>query len=278
MSMIAQISPLIARLRKMRLNPFALAAIAGMVLCISTRAGAAEQFDINKTDAEIARRLKRISSLAANPSGDPKALETANSELLSYMRKVCTNKALLTDSLKQAKNNGLMLAGSSDGKLRYFTWDTMTGGTMHFYDSLVAYQGGNQTFCKELNNVSSADEGNPGVCYTQVDSIADKSGKTVYLVRSQGIYSGRDHSLSIDSMSINGNELKPVPFFFTKTKRLSSIGYSVSSSDYDPSKELIQLTDQNRTLKIPVVTTDGQATGRFLKYRFDGNKFVFQEK
>ncbi len=256
----------------------ATATFAVLALALGTAlntAGAADS-ELEKIDSTISQNLKNIIDLATNHPGEFDSLKKANDKLLAYLKQVCRNKKMLAAPLKQAVDNGLTVATAPDKKVRYYTWDTQTGGTMHFFAAVVQYEGNNRIVCEDLNERKSIGdaEGDPGFRYSKVDQVNTKD-KPVYLVFYEGIYSGKDRSFAIEANSIIEDKLKPTPFFYTKTKQLNSISYTVSSAEYNPESELIRLTNKGQTLQIPVITTDGQPTGKFLTYHFDGTKFVF---
>lgn len=236
--------------------------------------------DTNQIDKQLTSMLQKISTYGQNQADDYEKLEATNDEILKLLKKSSIDPHMMKAPLKESTENGLSAFVSDDKKLRCYCWDTMTGGTMHFFYSLIAYDvGNNKIKCNVLNPSNKNSEGeDPGSCFEGVDTIKTTDGKTVYLVRDLFVGSGMIHGRSITAYTIANGKLIEYPFFQTSKKLLKSINFGFG--EYSDEAE-IKLSSDKKTLKIPVIkpTEDdtGSATGKYLNYVFNGTRFVFKK-
>jgi len=245
-----------------------------IILCIKG-ALAAEAQSLDKIDATIAQFITRIE----NPSGGDD-ISTANTQLLAYMKRVLADSRLLGAPLPKAHQAGLKANRSEDGRVCFYSWDDETGGTMHFFTDLVQWKGKNGVHWLKLHPREGAEGPNydRGFFYhDDLHSVRTADGNTIYMPTYRGISSHPDHTDGITAYSIAGDKLVEVPAFQAKSKSLTSIEVPASEVEWDEN-DLITFKDHAQTLLIPITTKDGQVTGHFLTYRFDGHKYVFDEK
>lgn len=225
-------------------------------------------------DAKISQYLQRIQAAQETPS-DTDKLQKVNAEFLAFMQRTLEDAGTLTVKLPKSGDAGLKAFGSDDGLVRFYSWDTGTGGTMHFYVDLVQFKGAKGVHVRKFHPDGS--EGDTGYFYHDVHSIRTADGKAVYLPTYRAIYSGPDHSDGITAYAIKGDDFVKVPVFKTKTQLLDSIDVPASLLEWDD-RDLIKFKDNVRTLLIPLIGKDNKVTGRYLIYKFDGGKFVFDPK
>lgn len=237
--------------------------------------------DAEKIDTQLANSLNKINKLFNDQSDDYDKLGNTNLELLKSLRFIAVQPGIMSAPLKKAVNAGLSVYTSDDKKLRCYSWDTLTGGTMHVFYSLIAFDtGAGKLKCRVINPASSDAEGDPGAAFEGLDTIKTKDGKTVYLVRDLFIGSGMIHGRTIRAYIIAGKYLTNYPFFQPASKKmLNSISFDFA--EYGDGTEF-ELSADKKTLKVPLIKPaakdspgSGTATGKFLNYYFDGNKFVF---
>lgn len=236
-------------------------------------------FDVNQADKQITSILQKITALSQNQADDYDKLQAANIQLLNYLKKNSTNSQMMRASLKDACENGLSVFTSDDKKVKCYSWDTLTGGSMHFFYSLISYDAGNSSFkLKVLNPNDKETEEDPGSCFEGLDTIKTKDGKTVYLIRDLFVGSGMIHGRTITAYVLANGKLVEYPFFQTSKKILKSINFGFGA--YSDAAEFV-LTADKKTLKVPLIkpTPDetGEATGKYLSYAFDGSRFVFKK-
>jgi hypothetical protein len=176
---------------------------------------------------------------------------------------------------KLIDSNYCLVETSSDGKFRVYSWDTWTGGTMHFFKQIYQWKYQRRVFTE----VPGHDEGDAGTFCSQIYTVGIKN-KIYYLVVSNRIYSTKDASQSISAFTIDeGKLIDTIKLFKTKTTRLSNIDmefdfFSVADKPERP-LELITYDDKEKIIYIPVVGGNGQVTNRNILYQLKDNCFEF---
>jgi hypothetical protein len=190
-------------------------------------------------------------------------------------------KLLLTYTSKypqmlQAQFNGidgLKVVTSADGLLRIYSWDTGTGGTMHFFRDVVQYQSGKQTRSSTLNNFNR--EGETGYSYEAIHTLKTGS-QNYYLINYKGIYSSKDVGEGIRIFCIDNGVLDTeVKLIKTQSGMHNSINYSYdffSVVDWKVRPSILFNACTNE-LKIPLVNANQQVTKNFITYKFTGKYF-----
>jgi len=169
--------------------------------------------------------------------------------------------------------NGLKVVTSADGLLRIYSWDTGTGGTMHFFREVVQYKSGTQTRSLALNNFNK--EGETGYSYEAIHTL--KTGnKNYYLVNYKGIYSSKDIGEGIRIFCIDNGVLDTeVKLIKTQSGMHNSINYSYdffSVVDWKV-RPSIQFNTGTNEVKIPLVNASQKVTKNFITYKFTGKHF-----
>ncbi|MDH3529097.1 MAG: hypothetical protein OEQ28_06000 [Acidobacteriota bacterium] len=173
----------------------------------------------------------------------------------------------------------MMIETSSDGHLRIYSWDTLSGGTMHMYDNVYQYRG--------LDGVRSKatfhEEGDPQSFVNVIYNIGTKTG-TVYLVSSTSVLSSSYHGASIGAYQINENLLSDgVKIIQTKSGPTDSISFGYDVFTLGDREEypvrLFKYDPKSKTISFPVVIEDdktpqGRVTDKKIVYRYDGKYFV----
>jgi len=236
----------------------------------------------DQADAKIASLLQAIvKGLQARDNGDyeEKALAKADDAMLSYMQEALSNPALLTAKFKQAIAAGLRVANSPDNKVRFYSWDTETGGTMHFFNAIAQYQANpRDTKTQELALFPSGEkkqtdgDTDSGYEYDSVQQMNTSDGKKIYFAFATGVYGGIDHSAVIQAFAIKNKTLQKAAVFKTKTQLLDEISCGFHDAD-----DAITLDEEQKILWIPLVKEGGKPTGKYLVYIFDGHQFVYKD-
>lgn len=96
-----------------------------------------------------------------NPSD---SLENANDlfekMLLEY---TSSNSQTISYSFKDLADNGLKIVTSESGLFRIYSWDTSTGGTMHYYRNVFQYKEGTKVFSKTFERIRALPATNIGL-------------------------------------------------------------------------------------------------------------------
>jgi hypothetical protein len=164
---------------------------------------------------------------------------------------------------------------SGDRNLRIYSWDTWTGGTMHFFKQVYQWNANGKVFteCPEY------EEGDAGGFCSKIFTV-DINDKAYYLVVTNAILSTRDAMHSISAYTIVNNKLiDTVKLFKTKTKRLNSIDvefdfFSVIDRPEYP-VELIVYDNKLKIIYIPVVDNKAQVTKKNILYQLKDGYFEF---
>lgn len=164
---------------------------------------------------------------------------------------------------------------SSDSRFRIYSWDTWTGGTMHFFKEIYQWEGNDKVFTA----VPRYEEGDAGRFCSEIFTV-NINDKLYYLAVTNAIFSTKDAMQAISAYTIEGDKLvDTVKLFKTKTKMLNSIDvdfdfFSVAERPERP-LELITYDDKQKIIYIPVVDGIGQVTKRNILYQLQGNYFEF---
>lgn len=242
---------------------------------------------IQQIDQNLAQAFTKIEYWSSYDSKDDKvdqydSLEQANTNfaklLLQY---TSTHPETLDYSFQNLVDSGLMIHTSEDGLFRIYSWDTYTGGTMHFFKNVFQYRSNKGTFStmSDLNAVNNYED--PGCFYRRINKVVSQQ-KTFYITLSTSIGSSAltYHTVKIFSIEDYGlndtakliktktgirNELGYEMDFSTSSNKNTARGDINYSTEYDPA---------TKTIAIPLIEEDGKLTARKIRYRFDGKYFV----
>lgn len=211
---------------------------------------------------------------AAN-SEDYEMLEQYNDSFKSKILRYTSNyPATLTYSFPKLSKE-ISITSSDDSMFRIYSWNTHTGGTMHWYNNLHQYNNGKDVYAEN----SPFDEYNPQPYYHDIYTLyAD--GNTYYLAISTGRYSTKDMIETVEVLGIEKHMFnESVKMIKTKDGLVNNISFpydffSVVDRPERPLK-LIKYDSKTRSLLIPVVYEDGKVTDRYLTYRFNGKYFEY---
>src|SRR5262245_52646532 len=115
-------------------------------------------------------------------------------------------------------SNAFEITTSEDGLLRIYSWDTWTGGTMHFFNNIFqyCYNGKVSTEFLELT------EEDPSGFFSDIFTL--RSGdKTYYLVINNEMYSSKDVGESIQVFAIEKGKLNQNVKLIKTSSRMTSI-------------------------------------------------------
>jgi len=207
--------------------------------------------------------------------------ETKNDEANKALRETLVQNGKRLDILRYAfpkLKDKMYVTTSVNGKLRIYSWDLGTGGTMHDIANVYQFQGNSGGVNTSLE--TGNEESGGGGYYTQIFQINSQTGP-IYLANSIFIAQGNLHGQAIEAIRINGDKLD------TKSKAIRTGSGLVNSIDfaYDPSslgnrsETLVYFDSAKQEFRFPIVVEDktyetGRMTNRFITYRFNGQYFV----
>jgi hypothetical protein len=170
-------------------------------------------------------------------------------------------------------SNAFEIATSEDRLFRIYSWDTWTGGTMHFFKNIFqySYKG------KVKTQLWEVDEDDPSGFFSEV-FILNANEKTYYLAINNGIYSTKDAGQSLQVFTIENGELNEFVKLIKTAEGMTNIinvsfdFFSVVDRPERPVK-LIKYDKTKKIIYIPVVYEDGKVTDKFIRYKFNGKIF-----
>jgi hypothetical protein len=233
-----------------------------------------------KIEKELVNHAMRIRALVSDEVEDRAVkLDAENDALKAKLVKYGRLASTLKYPFNELKKH-LFVASSKDGKFRIYSWDTETGGTMHFYENVFQYQGGDG---KIYAKAAVLDEDDSGGFYSDIFQVSTKTGM-VYLGRMTATLSTKHSYEEVALFKIAGRTLDDrVRLFKTKAGLQDHIGFEYNFFSAVNRKErpikLIQFDDRSGTVRIPIVLIKkddeiGTVTNRFINYRFNGSYFV----
>ncbi|KAA5535447.1 hypothetical protein [Paenimyroides baculatum] len=237
----------------------------------------AEKTDTVDLSAEENKLLKihnNISNSMGNMRNDSLLASSSQqfSDSLSYLIKN-NNSTLNYPFEKLQKENALKMATSADKKLRVYSWDNNSGGTMRFFNQIYQFDAnGNITVNESLaSNDSQA-------YFSKIYTVQNKSNESIYLVISNSILSSKYSVQHINAYKIGTENLQSAAVFKTKTNTLDkiSVEYDFFSVVDRPERPVELITLENNTLKISLVDDKQNVTSKNLIYEWNGDVFIYK--
>lgn len=246
-----------------------------------------------EVEGQILAKLKTISetgTYSGNYSDDDGVRNsTANKQLTDLLLKEGKRVEILKYAFPKL-NDQMGVATSKDGRLRIYSWDTETGGSMHEYSSVVQYQGASGrvytwTYDPPVNEPgnSTIDTGvGTGGYYMRILQVDTPRG-AIYLAISLFIACGQCHGQSVEAARIEGESLlRAAKAIKTASGMTNSIDFAYAPVTIPRSlsaDRLVRFDAEKKSFSIPVVLEDdeafnGRLTTRTITYRFNGTYFV----
>ena len=174
---------------------------------------------------------------------------------------------------KLQKENALKMATSADKKLRVYSWDNNSGGTMRFFNQIYQFNAnGNITVNESLaSNDAQA-------YFSKIYTVQNKNNESIYLVISNSILSSKYSVQHINAYKIGSENLQSAAVFKTKTNTLDkiSVEYDFFSVVDRPERPVELITFENNTLKIALVDDKQNVTSKNLIYEWNGDVFAYK--
>lgn len=201
------------------------------------------------------------------------SLQQANDDFqAALLRYMAHNPTTLTCAFPALEKEGLTIATSSDKRLRIYSWDTYTGGTMHFFENVAQYRANGTVSATPLPNEG---EGDPGYWYS--DLYAVRGADTVfYIGLRHGIFSTRDAYEGVKVFALHDNRLDAGARRIRTRSGLQNtldLPFDFMSVVDRPQRQLIRYDTATQTLRLPVVYENGTVTKKEIRYRFTGRYF-----
>lgn len=199
-------------------------------------------------------------------------------EYIDYIKQVIKNhpKSMTHPFRQLVGDRAMETATSEDKKLRFYSFNKETGGTMQFYDTV--YQ------TNENGTVKTIDvkEGEGDNSYYVSDIYTfDAEKETYYVVIANQIASNRDIVQIARAYTLNGGELQPVKLFTTEKKDYDEIPvhydfFSAMDRHDERPIRVIRYNYDTEQFLIAMVNHDGTVGDKNLIYQWTGNEFEYQ--
>lgn len=231
-------------------------------------------------ESELLSQLEGISKYG-NYGGeyDETKLYAGNDEFRRKLMQYGTRADLLTYAFPRL-SDAMYIATSKDGRLRIYSWDKQTGGTMRDFAAVYQFKGKSG---KVITFAENDDDESAGSFYPEVFQLNSRQG-TIYLATSTFIGSTSMHGQSIKVIRINGDDLDlNAKLIRTAEGLTNSVGFGYDFFSVVDRKErpikLFEFNETRKEFRFPVVVEDentpqGRVTNHFITYRFNGLHFV----
>jgi len=242
--------------------------------------------DIQKRELDVVRHRKKAVDFFMH---DDRNGKLSNGDVLADENEIFKKKlykltaqdpASLTYPFNKLREQEVYIVTSPDKKFRIYSWDTMTGGTMHFFDNVFQFQSGKKVFSLAPKYLTEQAESGPWYSELYEIDIADKKA---YFGIYHLILSNSQIFQAVKAFTIENNKLNDkFELFNSGSSRLNEINFEFNFFSVVDRKErpvkLIEYNPKTKILKIPVVLDDGKVTKRFITYKFTGRYFEYKRK
>ncbi len=186
----------------------------------------------------------------------------------AIQKQLLSNPASFNYSFKQLVDAGkLSINYSPDKKLKFYSFDISSGGTMREFETWVQINSGKRIVTQQVPTASLVQN----VYQTNFKNM------TVYLVRDIVIGSSREGAYSIQALQLSRQKLRPVQIFETKTKKLSEITVEYDRAHFPENQpafedyqqlpqQFIRVSKDLKYIDIRVIQASGKLTSQYLRY------------
>ena len=194
--------------------------------------------------------------------------------LLKY---TSSNAQTISYNFKSLVDSGLTIATSEDGRFKIYSWDTWTGGTMHYFRNVFQFKSGTKVFSKSFGQKAEKDEG-AGCYYNQINDIVSGNRK-FYITQSRAVLSSGLSYHNIKIFSIDNSKLNDTAKLIkTNTGIKNQLGYEVDlTASSNRGGEIpdfyIEYDKKNKIISIPVILDDSKVTAKKIRYQFKEKYF-----
>ncbi|RXM52563.1 MULTISPECIES: hypothetical protein [unclassified Chryseobacterium] len=235
--------------------------------------------NISTIEKQLSKAFQKIdywSSEGRNNENSYDSLATANTKFEKLLvQYTSSHSQTISHPFKSLEKIGLIIATSEDGKFRIYSWDTWTGGSMHFFKNVFQYEVDKKIYSK---TVESQGEGDPGNYYTQVNDIISEN-KKYYLAQSKAILSSGMSYHAIKVFSIDNGKLNDkAQLIKTQSGIKNQLSYEVdltasTNRQYEGRDYEIEYDPKNKIISIPLIQADSKITVKKIRYQFKGKYF-----
>lgn len=232
-------------------------------------------------EKELIAHLEKMSEVGSyGGEYDEERRSAASNAFKQKLMNAAVRRDILTYAFPKLKES-MFIATSRDGKLRVYSWDLESGGTMHDYDRVIQFMGTRGKVIAWSDNDESS-EGS-GAFYTDVFQVTSKGGP-IYLIVGTSRASSSLNGQSLNAVRIIGDDIDLAAKVIRTSKGLTyEVGFSYDFFSVVDRPErpvrLFKFNESRNEFSFPIVIEDdetpqGRVTDKFITYRYNGKHFV----
>ncbi|MEN0055995.1 MAG: hypothetical protein AAGC65_20125 [Mucilaginibacter sp.] len=212
--------------------------------------------------------LQSFKKIDYNNQDNGNANDQFAKKLKKYAEKYPFSIRLDFASLKAAR---LDISTSTDNLFRIYSWDTWTGGTMHYFENVFQYKYEAKTFA-QLDTPKTEGDNCPNYYKMFTFKVNDQ---TYYLPVYKSIGSSRDVGEGICVYTLKAGKLNEVKIIKTPSGLHNKLSYNYDFGSVVDWKvrPFISFDNKAQTIQIPLVTNKGKVTHKYIIYKFTGQYF-----
>lgn len=207
------------------------------------------------------------------------SIRKANNSFGKDLLKVTsTNTNSIYYNFRLLTSEGVNVVTSEDGQFRIYTWDTQTGGTMHFFWNVFQFNNAGKIYSELINNSNSVEEPTSGSFYNHINDI-HRDSSTYYITQRVSVLSSALFTYNIDFYTIKDSILSTDAYILkTKEGFSNNVGYEIDlnrdkSNQQDMPDYKIHYDPSKKQISIPVILQSGAITNKRIIYQFNGRYF-----
>jgi len=223
----------------------------------------------------VATMLDRLNQISEYNSGKAEKAEDVDSLITtSLLDGLNRSSSSISYPFKKLKALNMNILSSSDGHIRFYCWNSRTGGTMIGVSTIAQYKTAHGVHAKVLFDAATDTSDEPGVWFTRIHTFRSR-GAAYYLALGSAVFSTRDQSAVARAFRIGTDGLDDsVRIFLTEEGLTNKIeitfDLSKSSAGYESAIRFDTSTGQ---LLVRRVVAERLMTKCDL-YRFKGKYFA----
>lgn len=233
-------------------------------------------------EAELVAAFKDMRRYASYKADyDAERLSAGNQVFKEKLLKYTKIPSTLAYEFRELKRF-MHIAGSDDGRLRIYSWDTAEGDINGTFERVYQYRGADGKVYSRMDHPTELYS--PGSFAIKIFHLDTKNGR-IYIVSAIRVgASVLDYFQSAHVYKIARNTLTDrVKVIRTRSGLTNNLGFAYSVSSAKACRrlpgELVSFNRKTKTLSIPVVIKygefpTGEVTNRSISYRFNGKYFV----
>lgn len=185
-----------------------------------------------------------------------------------------------TTIIVQHDQNGVIVAESSDQRVRFISWDTHNGGTAPDIQSVCVYRADDDSVLSTTTSLMSIALGDMAYGHSVVKNLYqldDADGKTFYVAELYGEESSLIKDCILVAFCIKGTELKPTNVFNVDGQE-SSVYEVRYNQPTEYQEQVCTFNETETSFSIQEVDKDMNLCEERIKLVFDGNIFTTNNK